>query len=60
MQNKEVKTVVFFFLRICLNLYNYQSNANRYNSGLTYLKTRVATNQKHSTDSQNKKKEAQA
>ena len=31
---------------MCLNVYDYQSKASRCNYGLTYLKTRVSTNQK--------------
>ena len=42
--------------RMCLSLYNYQSKASRYSYGLTYLKTRVTTNQKHKTDSQKPKR----
>ena len=38
--------------RMYLNLYDYQSKARRYKKGLTYLKNRVTTNQKHTTDSQ--------
>ena len=30
-----------------MNLYDYWSKASRYGYGLTYLKTRVTTNQKH-------------
>ena len=41
--------------RMCLSLYDYQSKASRYSYGLTYLKTRVTTNQKHTTDSQKQK-----
>ena len=36
-------------------IYDYQSKASRYSYGLTYLKTRVTTNQKHTTDSQKQK-----
>ena len=32
---------------MCLNLYDYLSKARRYSNGLTYLKIRVTTNQKH-------------
>ena len=31
----------------CFNLYDYQSKASRYSYGLTYMKTRITTNQKH-------------
>ena len=44
------------FFRMCLNLHDYQSKASRYSSGLKYLKTRVTTNQKHTTDSQKPKR----
>ena len=40
---------------MCLSLYDYQSKASRYSYGLTYLKTRVTTNQKHIIDSQKPK-----
>ena len=42
--------------RMCLNLYDYPSKANRYSCGLTYLKTRVTTNQKHRINSQKPKR----
>ena len=38
-----------------LSLYDYQSKASRYTKGLTYLKNRVTTNQKHTIDSQKPK-----
>ena len=41
---------------MCLNLYDYQFKASRYSHGSTYLKTRVTTNQKHTTDSQKAKR----
>ena len=41
---------------MCLSLYDYQSKASRYSSGLTYLKNRVTTNQKHTIDSQKTKR----
>ena len=37
---------------MCLKLYDYQSKASRYSYWLTYLKTRVTTNQKLTIDSQ--------
>ena len=46
-----------FFLRMCLSLYDYQSKASRYGNGLTHLKIRVITNQKHTIDSQKPKRE---
>lgn len=44
-----------FILRICLALYDYQSEASGYSNGLTYLKNRVITNQKYTIDSQKTK-----
>ena len=38
-----------------LSLYYYQSKASRYRKGLTYLKNRATTNQKHTVDSQSPK-----
>ena len=38
-----------------LSLYDYQSKASRCTKGLTYLKNRVTTNQKHTIDSQKPK-----
>ena len=35
---------------------DYQSKASRYRKGLTYLKNRVTTNQKHTVDSQKPKR----
>ena len=37
---------------MCLSLYDNQSKTSRYSNGITYLKTRVTTNQKHTIDSQ--------
>ena len=48
------KCRLFFFFRVCLNLYDYQFKANGYKKGLTYWATR---NQKHTIDSQNLKEE---
>ena len=42
-------------LRICLCLYDYQSEASRYRNGLTYLKNRVIRNKKYTIDSQKPK-----
>ena len=39
-----------FFPRMCLSQYDYLSKASRYRKGLTYLKNRATTNQKHTTD----------
>ena len=47
---------IFFLSRMCLSLYDYQSKASRYRKGLTYLKNRVTTNQKHTIDSQKPKR----
>ena len=41
---------------MCLSLYDYQSKTSRYRKGLTYLKNRVTTNQKHTIDSQKPKR----
>ena len=57
MWRKEVKKCSSF--RMCLNFYDYQPKASRYRYGLTYMKTRVSTNQKH-TLTKNKKKGTQA
>ena len=40
---------------MCLSLYDYQSKARRYRKGLTYLKNRATTNQKHAIDSRKPK-----
>ena len=49
MWERGVKNCIF--LRMCLNIYDYQSKASRFSSGLTYLKTRVTENQKRTIDS---------
>ena len=41
---------------MCLSLYDHQSKASRYRKGLTYLKNRVTTYQKHTADSQKPKR----
>ena len=41
---------IFFLSRMCLSLYDYQSKASRDRKGLTYLKNRTTTNQKHTID----------
>ena len=46
----------FISFRMCLSLYDYQSKTSGYSNGLTYLKTRVTANQKHTTDSQKPKR----
>ena len=50
------ENVEFVLPKMCLSLYDYQSKASRYRKGLTYLKNRVITNQKHRTDSQKPKR----
>ena len=47
---------MYFFSRTCLSLSDYQSKAGRYRKGLTYLKNRATTNQKHTIDSQKQKR----
>ena len=47
---------LFFFFRMCLSLYDYQSKVSRYRKGLIYLKSRETTNQKHTIDSQKPKR----
>ena len=42
----EEENLDFFFCRMYLNLYDYQSKASRYRKGLTYRKSRASTNQK--------------
>ena len=49
-----------FFFRMCLILHDYQSKASRYSNGLTYLKNRVTTNEKHTIDSQKQKEDDSA
>ena len=46
----------FISFRMCLSLYDYQSKTSGYSNGLTYLKNRAATNQKHKIDSQKPKR----
>ena len=41
---------------MCLSLYDYQSKESRYRKGLTYLKYRATTNQKHKIESQKPKR----
>ena len=48
----------FFFLRMCLSLYDYQSKASRHKKGLTYSKNRTSI-QKHTIYSQNTKRREQ-
>ena len=40
------------FLRMCLNLYDYQAKASRYRKRLTYLNNRASTNQNQTIHSQ--------
>ena len=56
MWGRRVRKCIYIFFRMCWSLYDYQSKANRYWKGLTYLKNRVATNQKHIIDSQKPKR----
>lgn len=42
-------------LRICLCLYDYESEASRYSNGLTFMKNRIIRNQKYTIDSQKTK-----
>ena len=53
---EESKKNVYFFKRMCLSLYDYQSKASRYRNGLAYLKNRVITNEKNTIDSQKPKR----
>ena len=41
---------------MCLDLYDFHTKASRYSYGLTHLKTRVTTDQKHTKDLQEPKK----
>ena len=41
---------------MCLSLHDYQSKGSRYSNGLTYLKNRITTNQKHSIHSEKRKR----
>ena len=41
---------------MCLSLYDYQSKSRRYSNALTYLKTKVTANQKHTINSQKPKR----
>ena len=56
MLGRRVRKCRVFFFRMCLSLYDYQSKASRYTKGLTFLKNRVTTNQKHAIGSQKPKK----
>ena len=56
MWGRRVKNVDSFFFRMCLSLYDYQSKVNRHRKGLTYLKNKATTNQKHTVDSQKPKR----
>ena len=44
------------YFRMCLSLHDYQSEGSRCNNGLTYLKNRITTDQKHTTHSQKRKR----
>ena len=41
---------------MCLSLYDYHSKASLYRKGLTYVKNRATTNQKHTIESQKTKR----
>ena len=51
------KSRLFFFLRMCLNLYEYQAKASRYRESLAYLKNRETTTQNQTLHSQKNQKE---
>ena len=44
--------IFFFFLIMCLSLYDYQAKTSRYRKGLTYSKNRAITNQNQILHSQ--------
>ena len=46
----------FFFLIMCLNVYDYQAKASRCRKGLTYLQNRATTNQIQTLHSQKLKR----
>ena len=56
MGGRTVRKCRFFFPRVCLSLYDYQSKASRYRKGLTYFTNRVSKNQKHTIGSQKPKR----
>ena len=45
MWGKKLRKSRFLFFRMCLSLYDYHTNASRYEKGLTFLKNRATTNQ---------------
>ena len=49
-ENKKMQ-ILFLIFRMCLSLSDERSKASRYIKGLTYLKNRAATNQKHIIES---------
>ena len=54
---KESKKIhSFFFLIMCLILYEYQGKASRYRKRLTYLKNRATTNQNQTLHSKKLKR----
>ena len=55
MWGRKVRKDRFFFLIMCLSLYDYQDKASRYRKGLTYLKNLATTNQNQTLHSQKMK-----
>ena len=52
MGKESKKILMLFFLRMYLNLFDYQAKDSRYRKGLTYLKNRASTNQNQTLHSQ--------
>ena len=57
-ENKKMYIYVHLcmYFRMCLSLHDYHSEGSRRNNGLTYLKNRITTDQKHTTHSQKRKR----
>ena len=51
-KGRKSRLFFFFFLRMCLSLYDYQAKASRYRKELTYLKNRATINQNQTIPSQ--------
>ena len=53
-ENKKMYIYVHLcmYFRMCLSLHDYQSEGSRRNNGLTYLKNRITTDQKHTVGSE--------
>lgn len=49
-QNVEKRSKKLDFLRMCLNLHDYQFKSRRYNHRSTYINLMVITSQKPTTD----------